>query len=237
MASSPALPVGAVGPALTVAAAVVLAVAWLIWSTDAVPAAVERPEYSSTVAPTSALAVVFTLTVGLVAPPAVIGALHTLSSVLSDALNDVSFVYVLPAESVTLDALALPALHTPASTTRRLPVVTLAAGTSVRFAVTARLLTCCTKAGDPVVAAGAGSAIAARTTAARTVAATAEARATRRGARLPFVPGSTPTVVEVTPINVSATLFLRCGPRPSARAIIARAPHGRPARPAPPARL
>ena len=108
--------------------------------------ALDRPEYSRTVAPTSALAVVVTVTVGLVPEPAVIGALHTLSSVLSEALNEVSFVYVLPAESVTPDALALPALHTPASTMRRLPLETLAVGASARLAVTPRLLTCWTKA-------------------------------------------------------------------------------------------
>ena len=56
----------------------------------------------------SALAVAVTVTVGRVPPPAVIGALHTLSSVSSDALTEVSLVYVLPAESVTPDAVALP---------------------------------------------------------------------------------------------------------------------------------
>ena len=49
--------------------------------------AVERPEYSETMAPTSALADGVTVIVGLVPPPAVIGAVHTLSSVLSEALK------------------------------------------------------------------------------------------------------------------------------------------------------
>ena len=53
----------------------------------AAPAAVERPEYSSTAAPMSAFAVGVTVIAGLVPPPAVIGAVHTLSSVLSDALK------------------------------------------------------------------------------------------------------------------------------------------------------
>jgi len=52
-------------------------------STTPVPAAVESPEYSSTLAPMSALPVVVTVTVGRVPPPAVIGALQTLSSVCS----------------------------------------------------------------------------------------------------------------------------------------------------------
>ncbi len=148
----------------------------------------------------SALPVVLTLIVGFVAPPAVIGALHTLSSVLSDALNAVSLVYVLPAESVTLDALALPALHTPACTIRRLPVLTLEVGTSVRFAVTARLLTCCTKAGWTPVAAGAGRATTARVTAARTPS-TAHAYRARLREWPPFSKRSAPAVTEVTPIN------------------------------------
>jgi hypothetical protein len=82
----------AVAPEETVAAADVLPVAVLSTSTAFVPAALDRPEYSSTVAPMSAVPVVLTLIVGLVSPPAVIGALHTLSSVWSDALNDVSLV-------------------------------------------------------------------------------------------------------------------------------------------------
>jgi hypothetical protein len=53
---------------------------------------------------------------------------------------------VLPAESVTPDVVALPALHTPASTIRRFPLAMLDVGVSVRFAVAARLLTCWTKA-------------------------------------------------------------------------------------------
>jgi hypothetical protein len=52
---------------------------------------------------------------------AVIGALHTLSSVSSDALIDVSLVYVLPAVSVTREAVALAELHTPTSTISRCP--------------------------------------------------------------------------------------------------------------------
>ena len=70
----------------------------------------------------SARALVVTVTVGFVPPPAVIGAVHTLSSVLSEALKPLTFVYVLPAESVTPDALGLPAPHTPTCTTSRLPV-------------------------------------------------------------------------------------------------------------------
>ncbi len=136
----------AVAPEETEDAADVLPVAVLSTSTTFVPPALDRPEYSSTLAPMSALAVVVTVMVGLVPAPAVIGALHTLSSVLSDALNEVSLVYVLPAESVTPEALALPALHTPASTMRRLPLEMLEVGCRARLAATPRLLTCCTKA-------------------------------------------------------------------------------------------
>ena len=63
------------------------AVAVLLWSTTVASATVERPEYSSAATPTSALAVGVTVIVGLVPPPAVIGALHTLISVLSEALK------------------------------------------------------------------------------------------------------------------------------------------------------
>ena len=136
----------AVAPEETAAAVDVLPVAVLSTSTTPVPGAEDRPEYSRTATPMSAPAVVVTVMVGLVPEPAVIGALHTLSSVLSEALNDVSLVYVLPAESVTPDALALPALHTPTSTIRRLPLEMLAVGWSARLAATPRLLTCCTKA-------------------------------------------------------------------------------------------
>ena len=82
----------AVAPEDTLAAAAVLPVAVLSTSTTPVPAAVDRPEYSSTLAPMSALPVVVTVTVGFVPPPAVIGALHTLSSVSSAALSEVSLV-------------------------------------------------------------------------------------------------------------------------------------------------
>ena len=90
-----------------------VAVDCAVWSTAAAPAAVDSPEYSRTAAPMSARALVVTVTVGFVPPPAVIGAVHTLSSVLSEALKPLTFVYVLPAESVTLDALGFPAPHTP----------------------------------------------------------------------------------------------------------------------------
>ena len=127
-----------------------------IWSTAPIPAAVDRPEYCSTVAPISAFLFDFTVTVGRVPPPAVIGALQTLSSVSSDAVKCVSSVYVLPALSVTAEAVAAAALQTPTSTTIRSPVVTFATGCSARLVTFfARLLTCCTKVGDVLVAAGA----------------------------------------------------------------------------------
>src|SRR3954467_2487783 len=203
MASSPAAVCGGGGPALTKAAAPVVAVACAVWSTAAAPAAVDRPEYSSTAAPMWARALAVTVTVGFVPPPAVIGAVHTLSSVLSEALKPLTLVYVLPAESVTPEALGLPAPHTPTCTTSRLPVVTLAVGASARLVATARLLTCCTNAGTPGVAAGAGRAMAARTAAARSSAGSAHVSLTRRGARAPFVVETSPAVWEITPSNVS----------------------------------
>src|SRR4051794_10377879 len=111
------------------------------------PAAVDRPEYSSTVAPTSALALGLTVSVGRVPPPAVIGALHTLISVLSEAVKRVSSVYVLPAESVTADAVAPAARHTPTSTTIPFPAVTFAGGCSGRPVGPPPFETCWTKAG------------------------------------------------------------------------------------------
>src|SRR6185312_3894683 len=121
IARSPAAEVAAVAPDATVPAEPVVPLACAVWSSTEASGAVDRPEYSDTAAPTSALAVGVTLIAGRVPPPAVIGALHTLISVLSEALKCSSSVYVLPAESVTLLAVAAPLLQTPTSTTRRLP--------------------------------------------------------------------------------------------------------------------
>ena len=54
-------------------------------STAAAPEALDSPEYSITAIPMSALELAVAVTVGLVPPPAVIGAVHTVSSVPSDA--------------------------------------------------------------------------------------------------------------------------------------------------------
>jgi hypothetical protein len=78
----------------------------------------------------SALPVAVMVIAGFVPPPAVIGALHTLSSVSSEALTLVTLVYVLPASSETAEIVAAPALQTPAITTIRLPVVIADAGVS-----------------------------------------------------------------------------------------------------------
>src|SRR4051794_35112556 len=94
----------------------------------------------------SAMPLALTVIVGRVAPPAVIGALHTLSSVLSEALKCVSSVYVFPAESVTADALALPLLQIPASTINRLPLVMFAAGCNARLPAKVRFEVRCTNA-------------------------------------------------------------------------------------------
>jgi hypothetical protein len=68
--------------------------------------------------------VVLAVTVNAPPPPAVIGALHTLISVWSDAVKCVNSVYVFPAESVTPLALPDPELHVATSTMMRLPLVT-----------------------------------------------------------------------------------------------------------------
>ena len=171
-----------------------VAVDCAVWSTAAAPAAVDSPEYSRTAAPMSARALVLTVTVGFVPPPAVIGAVHTLSSVLSEALKPVTLVYVLLAESVTPDALGLPAPHTPTWTTSRLPVVMLAVGASATLVATARLLTCWTNSGTPGVAAGAGRAMAAMSAAAKSSAGAAHMSLMRRGPGAPFVVGTSPAV-------------------------------------------
>ena len=75
------------GPEKTVAAAVVVPVALLVTSTAPMLAAVDRPEYSSAATPMSALDVLVAVIVGLVPPPAVIGAVQMLSSSPSEAVN------------------------------------------------------------------------------------------------------------------------------------------------------
>ena len=64
-----------------------------------------------------------------------IGADQMLSSVFSEALKCSNSVYLFPAESVTLAAVAPPELQMPTSTISRLPAVTL------DEVVTERLLT------------------------------------------------------------------------------------------------
>ena len=87
MASSLPFDAAGVAPEDTVAAVVVVPVAcdWAS-STDASVAA-DSPEYSSAATPTSAADVTCAVITGFVPPPAVTGALHTLSSVLSGALK------------------------------------------------------------------------------------------------------------------------------------------------------
>ena len=119
-----------------------------IWSTAPAPPAVERPEYSSTAMPMSALAVGLAMTTGLVPPLWVIGAVHTLSWVPSEPVAVVSSVKVSPAESVTLAAVAWPELQSATSTTSLFPVVTLAGMvTETLVWAAACALTCCTNAG------------------------------------------------------------------------------------------
>jgi hypothetical protein len=140
--------VAAVEPELTDRAVAVVPVASAIWSTAPAPAAAERPEYSSTAMPISAVADGFAMMVGLVPPLWVTGAVHTLSCAPSEAVAVVSSVKESPAESVTLEVVAWPELQSATSTTRRFPVVTLA-GIVTEMLVLAGpcALTCCTNAG------------------------------------------------------------------------------------------
>jgi hypothetical protein len=80
----------------------------------------------------SALAVGVTLIVGRVPPPLVLGCPYTQLG-LSDASKCSSSVYSLPAESVTLLALAPFPLDTPVTTTSRLPDVMLDVGVTDRL--------------------------------------------------------------------------------------------------------
>src|SRR3954451_6640349 len=83
---------------------------------------------------------------------------------------------MLPAVSVTAEAVRLPALQTPASTISRFPVVTAAVGWRVMLAATPRLLTCWTNAGVAVSGEAANGLLAATRP---PVAITAAARTTR----------------------------------------------------------
>ena len=85
-------PTAGVAPELTVTAAVVVPLACEATSTTDPSAAADTPEYSSAAIPISAADVAFTVIAGLVPPPEVTGALHTDSSVLSEALKCVSSV-------------------------------------------------------------------------------------------------------------------------------------------------
>ena len=79
--------VAGVAPENTVVFELALPVAALGTSIAPAPDAGDRPEYSSPAIPMSAVHVVVTVMVGLVPPPAVIGAVQILSSVASAAVK------------------------------------------------------------------------------------------------------------------------------------------------------
>ena len=112
----------------------VVPLACACWSRTAVPAALDSPAYSRTATPTSAAPVGVAVTVGRV-PPVATTAVQTLSSVLSDAVKLSSLTKVSPALSVTVPVVADAELHTPTSTTSRLP------GTGLPGRVAPRLAT------------------------------------------------------------------------------------------------
>ena len=86
--------IASVEPESTDRAVVVVPVAVAIWSTAAVPMAVDRPEYSSAAMPMSALADGLAMIVGLVPPLAVIGAVQTVRLVPSEAVVEATSVNV-----------------------------------------------------------------------------------------------------------------------------------------------
>ena len=162
----------------------------------------------------SARALVLTVTVGFVPPPAVIGAVHTLSSVLSEALKPLTFgVRVAGGVGHARRARAAGAPHADLRPRAGCRSVMLAVGASATLVATARLLTCWTNSGTPGVAAGAGRAMAASTAAARSSAGTAHMSLMCRGARPPFVVETSPAVSEITPSNVSWHMVLSSGAR------------------------
>ena len=73
-------------PEATVADVFVVPEECAIWSTTVASPTVESPEYSIAATPTSAADVVLIVIVGRVPAPALMGALHTLISVPSEAL-------------------------------------------------------------------------------------------------------------------------------------------------------
>jgi hypothetical protein len=141
-----------VGPEETDPAVDVVPEALDCWSIAAVPAAVDSPLYSIVVIAAEAAAENFAVTVGSFPAPAVIGAVQMLCSVWSGPVKWLTSVKVSPAESVTLDVLALELLQTPTSTTSRFPVPSGADGvTEMLLAEATWVLACWTKAGGVAV--------------------------------------------------------------------------------------
>ena len=96
----------------------------------------------------SALADGLATMVGAVPPLAVIGAVHTLSWVPSEAVALVTSVNVSPAESVTLEVVAWPELQSATSTTSRFPLLTADGMVTDRLVCPEPCaLACCTNAG------------------------------------------------------------------------------------------
>ena len=79
--------VGGVEPELTVTAAEAVPVDDATVSTAAAPAADDRPAYSRAATPMSAVRLVVAVTTSAVPPPRVMGAVHTVISVASEATN------------------------------------------------------------------------------------------------------------------------------------------------------
>jgi hypothetical protein len=141
-----------VAPEDTVAAAEVVPADEAWTSTTPEPETVDKPEYSTTATPMSALLVVAAVIVGVVPPPRVTGAAQIDISVLSEALKCVSSVYELPAESVTLAVVAPEEFHAPTSTINRSPLVTGEERATLRAPLCPCADACWTKDGPAAVA-------------------------------------------------------------------------------------
>src|SRR5450756_183712 len=198
MASSPEDATGAVAADRTVAADVVVPAECATWSTAVTSDTADSPEYSRATMPTSAAEAGFTVTVSAL-PPLGTGAVQTLISVPSAAVNWVASTKVSPSESVTELVMADCEFQTPASTTSRSPVATLAPVVTARLLLPAPCaLTCCTKVGT--AAASAWGAVVTAMAATPATSATAEmVHSTRRPAPS-GVSASSPHIFTQAPI-------------------------------------
>src|SRR2546421_482162 len=135
MASSLPAATAGVAPELTVLPALTEPVADAWVSTTDASATVDSPLYSDAVTPMSAAPDAVAVMAGDWPPPAVTGAVQTLSSVPSDALPWDTSTKLSPAESLTPVAVPLAEFQTPTSTTSRSPVRSAVGSDTARLPV------------------------------------------------------------------------------------------------------